>query len=83
MALSKRPRYEDKHTYRTPLTLNSHQRRIHDRVQSDLPAFESQLSTARSVQERLKQLGSNVDNLHHSITDTEVRTLEIYLPKPA
>ncbi|THH27514.1 hypothetical protein EUX98_g6676 [Antrodiella citrinella] len=46
-------------------------RRIHDRVQSDLPAFEQQLASSRSVQERLRSLGSNVDTLSTVLCDPE------------
>ncbi|TCD71745.1 hypothetical protein EIP91_005511 [Steccherinum ochraceum] len=46
-------------------------RRIHDRVQSDFPAFEQQLSTSKSIQERLKTLSSNVDALSDTLSHSE------------
>ncbi|CAL1714224.1 unnamed protein product [Somion occarium] len=52
-------------------TIRETKRRIHDRIQADLPAFESQLISAKSVQERLQQLSSNVDELSKSISDAE------------
>ncbi|KAI0079377.1 hypothetical protein K474DRAFT_1735495 [Panus rudis PR-1116 ss-1] len=46
-------------------------KRIHDRIQADLPYFDSQLSSAKSVQERLRSLSTNVDNLSHTLSDPE------------
>ncbi|KAF8892247.1 hypothetical protein BD779DRAFT_1670573 [Infundibulicybe gibba] len=44
---------------------------IHARIHVDLPEFERQLASSKSVQARLKSLSSNVDNLHHALSDSE------------
>lgn len=49
------------------------QERIHERIHSDLPAFEQQLSTSRSIQERLLSLTQNVDQLSDSLSNPKVR----------
>ncbi|KAI0042195.1 hypothetical protein FA95DRAFT_1500426 [Auriscalpium vulgare] len=45
--------------------------KIHERIHADLPVFEEQLETAKSVQERLQTLTTNVDDLNDSVTNTE------------
>lgn len=45
---------------------------IHDRVQHDLPNFENQLTTSKSIQERLRTLSGNVDNLETTLSNSEV-----------
>ncbi|GJE98094.1 hypothetical protein PsYK624_143160 [Phanerochaete sordida] len=45
--------------------------RIHERVQADRPAFERQLASAVSVQERLRTLTANVDGLQHTLSDPQ------------
>ena len=49
------------------------QERIHERVQADLPAFERQLASSKSVQERLQTLSSNVDRLQDTLSNPQVR----------
>lgn len=45
--------------------------RIHERVQADLPAFDRQLSSSKSVQQRLQTLSSNVDRLQDALSNPE------------
>ncbi|KAA1470237.1 hypothetical protein DENSPDRAFT_817768 [Dentipellis sp. KUC8613] len=45
--------------------------RIHERVHTDLPAFERQLASSKSFQERLQTLTTNVDGLDVAVTDPE------------
>ena len=45
---------------------------IHERISSDLPDFERQLTTAVSVQERLQSLSQNVDVISEDISNPEV-----------
>ncbi|KAI0061027.1 hypothetical protein BV25DRAFT_1782681, partial [Artomyces pyxidatus] len=40
--------------------------KIHDRIHADLPEFEQQLETSKSVQDRLKTLTTNVDGLSNT-----------------
>ncbi|KAH8091668.1 Centromere/kinetochore Zw10-domain-containing protein [Cristinia sonorae] len=44
---------------------------IRERIHSDLPAFEQQFSTSRSIQERLRTLSSNVDTLSTALSHPE------------
>ncbi|KAI0792011.1 hypothetical protein C8Q75DRAFT_714752 [Abortiporus biennis] len=44
---------------------------IHDRIYADLPAFDQQLASAKSIQERLYSLTTNVDKLDETISDPE------------
>ncbi|KAF8548939.1 hypothetical protein OG21DRAFT_1515713 [Imleria badia] len=46
-------------------------KRIHDRVHANLPAFEAQLASARSAQQRLQGLANDVDALNHAVSDPE------------
>ncbi|EPQ56262.1 hypothetical protein GLOTRDRAFT_115586 [Gloeophyllum trabeum ATCC 11539] len=46
-------------------------KRIHDRIHEDLPLFGRQLESTKSVQERLRSLTANVDDLSHSLSDPE------------
>ena len=48
------------------------QTRIHERITSDLPAFNEQLSSAKLIQERLRTLTDNVDELEGHLSDSEV-----------
>lgn len=50
------------------------QKRIHERIHQDLPAFEQQVASSKSVQERLHSLTSNVDCLNNRLSNSEVRT---------
>lgn len=59
------------HTGRT--TKARVQDRIYERVQADFPAFERQLASATSVQERLRTLTTNVDGLQHALSNPQVR----------
>ncbi|TFY64920.1 hypothetical protein EVJ58_g2304 [Rhodofomes roseus] len=45
--------------------------RIHERISSDLPFFNEQLSSAKSIQERLRTLTDNVDALDGRLSDPE------------
>ncbi|EKM50623.1 uncharacterized protein PHACADRAFT_213522 [Phanerochaete carnosa HHB-10118-sp] len=45
--------------------------RIHERVQTDFPAFEKQLASAKSVQERLHTLTANVDGLQNALSNPQ------------
>ncbi|TFK48548.1 hypothetical protein OE88DRAFT_1704425 [Heliocybe sulcata] len=49
----------------------STKKRIKERIQEDLPLFDRQLETSRSVQDRLRSLTVNVDDLSHSLSDSE------------
>ncbi|KAG8221009.1 hypothetical protein J3R82DRAFT_2518 [Butyriboletus roseoflavus] len=46
-------------------------KRIHDRIHANLPAFETQLASARSAQQRLRGLASDVDALQRAVSDPE------------
>ena len=48
------------------------QKRIHDRIHANFPAFETQLNSARSAQRQLQGLERDVDTLKHSVSDPEV-----------
>ncbi|KAJ4475078.1 hypothetical protein J3R30DRAFT_3506442 [Lentinula aciculospora] len=52
-------------------TIQSTKERIHDRIHADLPEFERQLQTSKSVQTRLRTLTVEVDSLNHSLHDPE------------
>ncbi|GBE89597.1 hypothetical protein BKA93DRAFT_723614 [Sparassis latifolia] len=52
-------------------TITQTKRRIHERMSEDLPALERQMSAAKSIQERLDSLTSNVDLLSSSLSDPE------------
>ncbi|KAI0033922.1 hypothetical protein K488DRAFT_69507 [Vararia minispora EC-137] len=45
--------------------------RIHERIHSDLPAFEARLRTSYSIQERLRALATNVNILSESVSHSE------------
>ncbi|KZT07285.1 uncharacterized protein LAESUDRAFT_651560 [Laetiporus sulphureus 93-53] len=44
---------------------------IHERISNDLPAFNEQLSSAKSIQERLRSLTANVDTLSDGLSNPE------------
>ncbi|KAG6817517.1 hypothetical protein H0H87_007485 [Tephrocybe sp. NHM501043] len=44
---------------------------LHERIQGDLPEFQRQWAAARSVQERLQVLTTNVDNLSDAVSNPE------------
>ncbi|KAI6041295.1 hypothetical protein EDC04DRAFT_2670225 [Pisolithus marmoratus] len=46
-------------------------RRIHDRIRSDITAFDAQLSSAKSAQERLSNLSRGINSLSQSVFDSE------------
>lgn len=52
--------------------MTTFQTRIHERIASDLPFFNEQISSAKSIQERLRTLTDNVDGLEGHLSDTEV-----------
>ncbi|KAK1221072.1 ribosome biogenesis protein ytm1 [Marasmius sp. AFHP31] len=52
-------------------TIQDTKQRIHDRIHSDYPQFEEQLETSISIQERLKTLKQNVDDIGNSISNSE------------
>jgi centromere/kinetochore protein ZW10 len=60
-------------TERFLYSLCTPQTRIYERIHADLPAFEEQLATSRSAQERLRTLTSNVDALGAAVSHPEVR----------
>ncbi|KAG8862148.1 hypothetical protein FRB96_002178 [Tulasnella sp. 330] len=53
--------------------------RIHQRVQSDLPAFEEQLESTRLAQSRLRSLSTSVGDLGITLNDTETGILPTLL----
>ncbi|KAJ7782061.1 hypothetical protein DFH07DRAFT_792440 [Mycena maculata] len=52
-------------------TIQATKNHIHDRIHADLPQFEQQLESSKSVQTRLQALSSNVDGLSHTVSDPE------------
>ncbi|KAF8630118.1 hypothetical protein AX15_003076 [Amanita polypyramis BW_CC] len=51
--------------------ISSTKQRIRDRIQSDLPKFESQLVSSKSVHKRLQTLKADVDGLHEAVSNPE------------
>ncbi|KAJ7696579.1 hypothetical protein B0H17DRAFT_1198090 [Mycena rosella] len=52
-------------------TIQATKSHIHDRIHVDLPKFEQQFESSKSVQTRLQSLASNVDGLSHTLSDPE------------
>ncbi|KAJ6581607.1 hypothetical protein B0H19DRAFT_930561 [Mycena capillaripes] len=52
-------------------TIQATKSHIHDRIHLDLPQFEQQLESSKSVQTRLQSLVSNVDGLNQALSDPE------------
>ncbi|KAJ7281438.1 hypothetical protein C8J57DRAFT_1433387 [Mycena rebaudengoi] len=52
-------------------TIQSTKSQIHDRIHADLPKFEQQLESSKSVQTRLQSLTGNVDDLNRTLSDPE------------
>ncbi|KAJ8095228.1 ribosome biogenesis protein ytm1 [Marasmius tenuissimus] len=52
-------------------TIQDTKQRIHDRIHSDYPQFEEQLETSITIQERLKTLKQNLDDIGNSISNPE------------
>ncbi|CAK5267741.1 unnamed protein product [Mycena citricolor] len=52
-------------------TIGATKAQIKDRIHRDLPEFERQLESSKSVQTRLQSLASNVDRLDHTLSDSE------------
>ncbi|KAJ7170492.1 hypothetical protein C8R43DRAFT_981936 [Mycena crocata] len=52
-------------------TIRATKGRIHDRIHADLPKFEQQLESSKSVQTRLRTLSSDVDGLSRTLSDPE------------
>ncbi|KAJ7130610.1 hypothetical protein C8R44DRAFT_613672 [Mycena epipterygia] len=52
-------------------TIQATKSHIHDRIHVDLPKFEQQLESSKSVQTRLQSLTSNVDGLNQTLSDPE------------
>ncbi|KAF7356519.1 Dsl1-C domain-containing protein [Mycena venus] len=50
-------------------TIRATETHIHDRIHLDLPQFEQQLESSKSVQTRLQSLVSNVDELNQTLSD--------------
>jgi centromere/kinetochore protein ZW10 len=50
------------------------QERIHERIHTDVPSFDRQLESSKSVQTRLHSLIANVDSLSLTISDPQVPT---------
>jgi centromere/kinetochore protein ZW10 len=48
------------------------QQLIHERIQSDLPSFNSQLAAAESIRSRLHALQDNTEQLSDAISNPEV-----------
>lgn len=48
------------------------QQRIHDRIQSELPLFQHQLETSKSIQSRFGELQTRVDGLRNVLSDPQV-----------
>ncbi|KAI6113039.1 hypothetical protein F5141DRAFT_1111163 [Pisolithus sp. B1] len=51
--------------------INQAKNRIHDRIRSDIAAFDTQLSSAKSAQERLSTLSDGINSLNRSVFDPE------------
>ncbi|TRM65578.1 hypothetical protein BD626DRAFT_547026 [Schizophyllum amplum] len=56
-------------------TIAATRSRIHERIHTNLPEFERQLETSRAVQQRLKALSDNVDELDDSISNADTGLL--------
>ncbi|KAJ7446711.1 hypothetical protein FB451DRAFT_1291273 [Mycena latifolia] len=52
-------------------TIQNTKSHIHDRIHVDLPKFEQQLESSKSVQTRLQSLASNVEGLSQTLSDPE------------
>ncbi|KAF9815102.1 hypothetical protein IEO21_04799 [Rhodonia placenta] len=52
-------------------TLSQTKERIHERIANDLSAFNEQMTSAKSIQERLQTLTSNVDQLDNRLSDPQ------------
>ncbi|KAJ7224168.1 hypothetical protein GGX14DRAFT_648787 [Mycena pura] len=52
-------------------TIQTTKSQIHDRIHLDLPKFDQQLESSKSVQTRLRSLVSNVDELNHTLSNPE------------
>ncbi|KAJ7043699.1 hypothetical protein C8F04DRAFT_727558 [Mycena alexandri] len=52
-------------------TIHATKTHIHDRIHRDLPQFEQQLESSKSVQTRLQTLVGNVDGLNETVSDPE------------
>ncbi|KIK93519.1 hypothetical protein PAXRUDRAFT_828885 [Paxillus rubicundulus Ve08.2h10] len=68
-------------SWRTELdeSIRLSKKQIHDRIHADLPAFEAQLVSAKSAQQRLCALSSDVDALHRAVRDPESGTTPVLL----
>ncbi|KAF9240649.1 hypothetical protein BU15DRAFT_73879 [Melanogaster broomeanus] len=60
-------------SWRTELdeSIRRTKKQIHDRIHTDLPAFEAQLASAKSAQQRLHALSRDVDALNRAVRDPE------------
>ncbi|KAF7370529.1 Dsl1-C domain-containing protein [Mycena sanguinolenta] len=52
-------------------TIQATERHVYDRIHLDLPQFEQQLESSKSVQTRLQSLASNVDGLNQTLSQPE------------
>ncbi|KAJ7066520.1 hypothetical protein C8F01DRAFT_1123579 [Mycena amicta] len=52
-------------------TIQNTKNQLHDRIHRDLPLFEQQLESSKSVQTRLQALSSNVHNLDRTLSDSD------------
>ncbi|KAJ6518886.1 hypothetical protein C8R45DRAFT_807703 [Mycena sanguinolenta] len=52
-------------------TIHATERHVYDRIHLDLPQFEQQLESSKSVQTRLQSLASNVDGLNQTLSHPE------------
>ena len=51
------------------------QENLHERIHTDLPSFEQQLASAKSIQTRLQSLSESVRVLDEAVSDPQVCTL--------
>ncbi|KIJ65573.1 hypothetical protein HYDPIDRAFT_152514 [Hydnomerulius pinastri MD-312] len=68
-------------SWRTELdeSISLTKKRIHDRIHADLPAFEGQLASAKSAQERLHTLASDMDVLDRAVSNQETGLTPVLL----
>ncbi|KXN87429.1 hypothetical protein AN958_08860 [Leucoagaricus sp. SymC.cos] len=54
---------------------------LHERIQSDLPQFQRQWNSAKSIQTRLQALTNNVDSLNTTVSDPKSGLVPILLQR--
>ncbi|KAJ7091428.1 hypothetical protein B0H15DRAFT_778155 [Mycena belliarum] len=60
-------------------TIQATKDQIHDRIHVDLPKFEQQLESSKSVQTRLQSLASNVDGLDRTLSDEQTGLISSFI----